>query len=227
MAADDVGSLHLECLVMDACDPVSLARFWSGLLGMPPVDEPSADGVRLRYPGLDDVFLDVLGGDARDALVERALAAGAAHVDVGQGDRVPWVVLVDPEDNAFCVMPQRREYTRTGPIAAVPIDADDVPAATAFWLAASDWVAGDLPDTLRHPSGTGPILAFTDPVGPKRGKNPLHLDLRVAPGASYDDALDALLALGARPLTHDWGELPWTVLLDPGNNEFCLLRAQE
>lgn len=211
---------------------------------MPAEDDPSPDGVRLRYPGLDDFFLDVvrvpehlarphrahldvLGGAARDEFVARALAAGAAHVDIGRGDRVPWVVLVDPGDNAFCVMPHRREDVRTGPIAAVPIDADDVPAATAFWLASSDWVAGDPSDTIRHPSGSGPLIAFTDPVEPKRGKNPLHLDLRVAPGAPDDDALDALLDLGARRLEHDGGELPWTVLLDPGDNEFYLLRAQD
>lgn len=30
--------------------------------------------------------------------------------------------------------------------------------------------------------------------------------------------------LGARTLEHDWGKLNWTVMLDPGNNEFCLLK---
>ena len=114
-----------------------------------------------------------------------------------------------------------------GPIGGLPFDADDIPAATGFWLAASDWVPDDRHEhTLRHPSGAGPLLAFTEPVEPKRGKNPMHLDLRVPPGGDDDAALAALLDLGARRLEHDWGELPWIVLVDPGNNEFCLLPSR-
>lgn len=227
----------LEALVIDACDPPRLARFWSTLLEAPLV-ETEPDGVRLGYPGLDDFFLDfyvvpdreprphrlhldVFGGDRRDELVQRALDAGAAHLDVGQHD-VPWVVLSDPEDYAFCVMPTRH-FQNTGPIAGLPFDADDVDAANTFWREAFDWVQ-DQDGIFRHPSGYGPELCFTDPVEPKRGKNPLHLDLRVPPGGDYDAELDRLLALGARRLEHDWGELNWTVLVDPGNNEFCLLK---
>lgn len=237
--ADGGLNLHLESLVIDARDPVTLGRFWSGLLDAP-IDREAPDGTRLRYPGLTDFFvdvvpvpelpqrphrlhLDVAAGARRDEMVEQALAAGAAHVDVGQRD-VPWVVLVDPEDHAFCVMPEREVYRDTGQIGGLPLDADDVPAATEFWLAASDWVADDREqNTLRHPTRTGPLLGFTDPVEPKRGKNPMHLDLRVPHGVDEDEALAALLDLGARRLDHDWGELPWTVLVDPGNNEFCLL----
>lgn len=240
----------LECLCVDARDPVRLGRFWAGLLGAA-VEEESAEATRVAYPGLDGFYLDFVpvpdreerphrlhldlyGGDGRDAMVERALGLGAAHVDVGQGD-VPWVVLVDPEDYAFCVMPDRRMhdsdepmYPDTGPIGGIPIDADDIEAAAEFWREASDWQAWPkLPATVRHPSGTGPLIAFTEPVEPKRGKNPLHLDLRVPPGGDYDAELTRLLDLGATRLDHDWGELPWTVLLDPGNNEFCLLRPRK
>ncbi|WP_156253537.1 VOC family protein [Pseudactinotalea terrae] len=236
---DDAPKLHLEALVVDAHDPTMLGRFWSGLL-QAPIAEQSEQGTRLRYPGLTDFFvdfvpvpdreprphrlhLDVFGGERRDEMVEQALATGAAHVNIGQHD-VPWVVLVDPEDYAFCVMPEREFYRSTGPIGGLPLDADDISAATEFWLAASDWVPDDRYEhTLRHPSGTGPLLAFTEPVEPKRGKNPMHLDLRVPPGGDNDAALAVLLDLGARKLDHDWGELPWTVLVDPGNNEFCLL----
>jgi hypothetical protein len=232
-------NLHLECLVIDARDPVALGRFWSGVLAASIVEE-SPKGTRLQYPGLTDLFLDfipvpdreprphrlhldVFAGARRDEMVQQALSSGAAHVDIGQHD-VPWVVLVDPEDYAFCVMPELEPYRDTGPIGGLPLDADDIRAATEFWLAASDWVADERHDhTLRHPSGTGPLLAFTDPVEPKRGKNPMHLDLRVPPGGDDEAALAALIRLGATPLDHDWGELPWTVLVDPGNNEFCLL----
>ncbi|MFC7622611.1 VOC family protein [Microlunatus sp. GCM10028923] len=240
----------LECLCVDARDPVRLGRFWAGVLESPVIEE-SAEATRVGYPGLDGFYLDFLpvpereerphrlhldlyGGDERDAMVERALGLGAEHVDVGQGD-APWVVLVDPEDYAFCVMPDRRMrdsgepmYPDTGPIGGIPIDADDIDAAATFWRQAWDWQLWPaLPATFRHPSGTGPLIGFTEPVEPKRGKNPLHLDLRVPPGGDYDAELARLLDLGARRLDHDWGDLPWTVLLDPGNNEFCLLRPQQ
>ena len=38
--------------------------------------------------------------------VERILALGARHVDVGQGEQT-WVVLADPEGNEFCVLRDR------------------------------------------------------------------------------------------------------------------------
>ena len=55
----------------------------------------------------DRIHLDVspVGCD-RDAEVERLVALGATHVDVGQGDQ-NWVVLADPEGNEFCVLSAR------------------------------------------------------------------------------------------------------------------------
>jgi hypothetical protein len=35
--------------------------------------------------------------------VDRLLALGATHIDIGQGD-VDWVVLADPDGNEFCVL---------------------------------------------------------------------------------------------------------------------------
>lgn len=37
----------------------------------------------------------------------RFLALGARHADVGQGEQ-PWVTLMDPEGNEFCVLGPRR-----------------------------------------------------------------------------------------------------------------------
>jgi catechol 2,3-dioxygenase-like lactoylglutathione lyase family enzyme len=51
------------------------------------------------------VHVDVTPLDTtRDDEVERLLALGATHCDLGQQDR-PWVVMADPEGNEFCVMP--------------------------------------------------------------------------------------------------------------------------
>ena len=43
------------------------------------------------------------GSADQTAEVERIVALGATHADVGQGD-VSWVVLADPEGNEFCVL---------------------------------------------------------------------------------------------------------------------------
>ena len=53
------------------------------------------------------IHIDVNPSD-RDQVeeVERLLALGARHADVGQGD-VSWVVLADPEGNEFCVLSSR------------------------------------------------------------------------------------------------------------------------
>lgn len=50
------------------------------------------------------LHIDVSPTDrTRDEEVDRLLALGAKHADIGQGD-VEWVVLRDPEDNEFCVL---------------------------------------------------------------------------------------------------------------------------
>jgi len=230
---------YLDSFVVDAQDPARLAGFWSVALEAPVVYQGD-DGTRLSLPGTFELFLDFVpvpehpsrphrlhldlyGGADPLEQARQLVELGARPVDIGQGD-VPWTVLTDPEDYAFCVMPERDAYVDTGPVAAVPIDADDKDAALAFWRAGTGWRTEGV-HTLRHPSGTGPLLVFCDPVEPKRGKNPIHPDLRVGQDEDYDQVLEALLAGGATLVEHDWGQLPWTVLLDPGGNECCLLPA--
>ena len=41
--------------------------------------------------------------DDQRAEVDRVVALGARHVDIGQGDE-SWVVLADPEGNEFCIL---------------------------------------------------------------------------------------------------------------------------
>jgi Glyoxalase-like domain len=44
----------------------------------------------------------------QESEVERLISLGARRVDVGQSSDASWVVLADPEDNAFCVLaPQK------------------------------------------------------------------------------------------------------------------------
>ena len=115
-------ALEWEQTVIDAADPVGLGRWWAAALGWVVVDD-SIDEFEIRaapdrLPGL--LFAAVPEGkttknrlhldfrpDDRDAEVERLLALGATHVDLGQGEQ-KWVVLADPEGNEFCVLASRR-----------------------------------------------------------------------------------------------------------------------
>lgn len=107
-----------EQVVVDAHDPRALGRWWADALGWV-MTYDTADEVEIRQapdivPGL--LFVSAPGAkasknrlhldfrpDDQEAEVARFLALGARRIDIGQGD-VPWVVLVDPEDNEFCIL---------------------------------------------------------------------------------------------------------------------------
>jgi hypothetical protein len=233
-------AVQLENIVWDARDPSALGRFWADALGARPFTD-EAEGFEARLTLADDAFLDLCfqrvaapsraparlhpdlrGGARQREVVERLRGLGAEHADVGQGD-VPWVILTDPEGNAFCVMEEREVYRDTGPIAALPLDSADPGRDAGFWAAITGWVPADgMPGaaTLRHPAGVGPLLELCPEPEPKRGKNRLHLDVRLEAGEG--DPTERLVAMGARPLS-DPGEFPWLQFGDPSGNEFCVL----
>ncbi|RYE74060.1 MAG: VOC family protein [Myxococcales bacterium] len=179
--------------------------------------EAPADPVRLH--------LDLLGGAEQQEVVDRLLAERAAPLDIGQGD-VPWVVLADVEGNPFCVMEERAVYSATGPIAALPMDSADPERDGALWQWLTGWVRGEgaAPVSLRHPSGTGPLLELCPEAEPKgSAKNRLHLDLRLEEGEDAEEVTREIERRGGRVVDHDWGDLPWTVYVDGSGNEFCVL----
>ena len=120
---------RLTEIVIDCHQPRELAEFWCAVLDYDIIDEqdefveisgwrPTVEAVRERLspPTLlfvrvpedktvkNRLHLDVSPIDrGRDEEVERLLALGARHVDIGQGER-SWVVLADPEGNEFCVL---------------------------------------------------------------------------------------------------------------------------
>lgn len=125
---------RLTEVIIDAHDIERLATFWCAVLGYQRLgsgegwlaiggtsfdDRPSDDEIRARpiAPAMafvvvpeskavkNRVHIDVTPIDRdRDAEVDRLLALGASHADIGQVN-VPWVVMRDPEGNEFCVMP--------------------------------------------------------------------------------------------------------------------------
>jgi len=237
--------MYLENLVMDAADPQRLGRFWEAALGGERLtDEPDGFETRIAVAGgpvLDlclqrvpepateppRLHLDLAGGAQQAEVVERLLALGAQHLDIGQGD-VPWVVLADLEGNAFCVMEDRPSYTGTGPIAALPLDSADPDRDTRFWSWLTGWTAVDgAPHDLRHPSRLGPVLELCPEPAPKgRAKNRLHLDVRLEAGEDADVVAAAVVERGCREVTAPASDLPWRTYLDPSGNEFCVLPAR-
>jgi predicted enzyme related to lactoylglutathione lyase len=123
------GTGVVAAIVVDALDPPALARFWAAAAGWQ-VLHASPDAAGLRAPDGTGPYLefvrttephtyknrwhlDVAGyrDDDQAAEVERLLALGATHADVGQSAAKPgevtWVVLADPEGNEFCVLRSR------------------------------------------------------------------------------------------------------------------------
>jgi len=242
--------MYWENIVVDAIEPRALGRFWEEALGAETLtDEPDVYETRLHQEGgqqggpvLDLCFqqvpeppsepvrlhLDLRGAERQRQVVDRLLGLGARHLDIGQGD-VAWVVLADPEDNAFCVMEQRPAYADTGPVAALPLDSADPGRDAAFWAWLTGWTPapGVAPHSLRHPSRRGPLLEMCPEPAPKGvGKNRVHLDIRLESGDDADEVARGIADRGGRELHPDWGDLPWRFFADGSGNEFCLLPAR-
>ncbi|MFJ8632185.1 VOC family protein [Streptomyces sp. NPDC093568] len=113
--------LEWEQVNVDAADAVALGSWWARALDWVVVNDSAEEfeirPERDRLPGL--LFAPVPEGktvknrlhldfrpDDQDAEVDRLLALGARRADIGQGDQ-PWVVLLDPEGNEFCVLGPR------------------------------------------------------------------------------------------------------------------------
>lgn len=244
--------MFLENLVFDAHQPQVRGHFWEQALGTENLtDEADIVETRLSVPGgptLDLCFqqvtdplvpsprlhLDLPAGDDQGATVQRLLDLGATHLDIGQGE-VPWVVLADPEGHPFCVLPAEDDaHPDCGPVAAVTVVCDDPVRDAAFWAELTSWqpFVGSSPHSLRHPSGRGLVLEFGRPEqdgaapSARSVKNQLHLDLRLEASDDAEAVIAAVEARGAVRIDHDWGDLPWTSLVDPSGNEFCFLPAR-
>lgn len=116
---------RITWLVLDCANPAKLASFWAEVLGYQ-ISESAPDEVSISSPDGTDkpvrllflrsdepkttklrLHLDVNATDrAQDAELERLLALGARHLDIGQGEQ-SWYVLGDPEGNEFCLLRDR------------------------------------------------------------------------------------------------------------------------
>ncbi|TDV40374.1 VOC family protein [Actinophytocola oryzae] len=239
-------STRLCNVVVDALDPQALARFWANLLSWE-VSFANADEVDLQAPpddgwDLDLVFVPAtepktavknrvhldLASESPDhqlAQVAHALSLGATRADIGQHN-VPWIVLADPEGNEFCVLDPRPEYMATGAVAAIVVDALTPLRLAEFWSAAAGWQVAETTEntaSLRSPTGRGPWLEFIPTTHPHEIKNRVHLDVAPLLEDDHWTEVTRVLELGARKLDIGQGSVPWQVMADPEDNEFCVL----
>ena len=228
---------ELVALCIDANDPAVLARFWGGLFRWEVADDgtsllPGDDtGFRIRFLPTDEpktepswIHFDLTSNlEAQESTVDRALALGARHLDVGQLPEEGHVVIADPEGNEFCVVPAGNNFlAECGFIGA--LSSDGVQAVGYFWSEVLGWPLvwdQDEETAIRSMRG-GPIISWGGPpVRPKTSRNRWHYDLAPADGGDLDTEVERLLSLGATRVGagHDGS----VVLADPGGNELCVL----
>jgi hypothetical protein len=109
----------------------------------------------------------------------------------------------------------------------VVIDCQVPETVGRFWADVLDWplTVEESGECWLSASGTPmdpPLLVFVRVPEPKTVKNRIHLDVNPS-GCDQAEELERLLALGARQVDVGQGEVPWIVLADPEDNEFCLL----
>jgi Glyoxalase-like domain len=121
------------------------------------------------------------------------------------------------------------------------VDSHDVAAQGRWWAEALSWQivyeAADevvvvpphaVDESLDIPvEARGPGLVFVTVPEEKRVKNRLHIDLRPRAGDDQAAEVARLEQLGARRVDVGQGDVPWVVLADPEDNEFCVLTPRD
>jgi hypothetical protein len=107
------------------------------------------------------------------------------------------------------------------------VDCRDAARIAGFWCAVLGWRVAETEPGLVEIAGDepGPTIVFVEVPEPKTVKNRVHIDVNPR---DRDQAaeVERILALGARRVDVGQGDVPWVVLADPEDNEFCVLRTQ-
>ncbi len=123
--------IRLQCITIDAHDPLALAQFWAEALGWKIGEEVNeievwierelGDPKNTGFPdilflknstpksGKNRLHLD-LRPDDQVSEVARLEKLGATKIEIGQSTDpdTTWVVMADPEGNEFCVLRERQ-----------------------------------------------------------------------------------------------------------------------
>jgi predicted enzyme related to lactoylglutathione lyase len=110
-------ALKTENITFDCTDPEKLADWWAGAVGgqvnpvapgfFVTVTRPEGPGLAFQKvddptPGKNRVHIDFSAADM-EAEVNRLVELGASETGRGSFGDFGWVVLADPDGNAFCV----------------------------------------------------------------------------------------------------------------------------
>jgi Glyoxalase-like domain len=234
--------LQLWSVVFDANDRVRLGEFWAEALGWTYADEgeyssiTGGDGTlnRIEFsPTTNEkrvknrIHFDLNSTSISDqrATMSRLIELGARHIDIGQGPDEDHV-LADPEGNEFCVVEPDNFTADGGFLGSITCDASPGPTVGYFWRDVLGWpLVWDQDDetAIRAPDGTGQFITWGPPLPPKAGKNRVHIDVAPYAGGDQEEEVERLLAIGARRVDIGQGNVPWVVMADPDDNEFCVL----
>lgn len=228
---------RLESVTFDVEDADAVASFWAGLLDREVVAEPggalvpgdetqvglrfvTSDSVQVGKPRLH-LHVTSTSLEHQLAIVDTVLRLGGAHLDVGQGPDVPWIVLADPGGNELCVIePDNRYLAGTGLLGEVTCDGGR--EVGVFWRDALGWplvLDEDGQTAVQSPLGGTKIAwdGWDDPAtAPTSERSRQRFDLVAADLASE---ADRLVALGATRLAVVPDGLE---LADPGGGAFGL-----
>jgi predicted enzyme related to lactoylglutathione lyase len=109
------------------------------------------------------------------------------------------------------------------------IDCHDPKLLADFWCAALGYRLDHIDEedaVVKPAAGPGWTMLFQTVPEDKTVKNRFHLDLRAS--SSMASEVERLEQLGATVITRvDEGGSFWTVMGDPEDNEFCVLRGPE
>ena len=110
-------------------------------------------------------------------------------------------------------------------VSEVVIDCADHGAVVDFWAAALGYERREVNEqyvALVPPAAEigRPAILFQLVPEPKTVKNRVHLDFKAD---SMADEVERLIEIGAIPIAErSLGSARWTVMQDPGGNEFCV-----
>ncbi|XVU23884.1 VOC family protein [Actinoplanes sp. CA-054009] len=220
---------RLFAICFQAGRPRELARFWAELLGWKTADDDpllllpgDQGGIPVWFAptgkakaGPNTTHLDLTSASAEEQTrtVERALALGGRHADVGQKGDEGQIVLADPEGNEFCVIePGNSFLAGCGAVGAVNCDGSR--EVGHFWSTALGWplVWDQNEETaIQSPHGGSKVTWSGPPLTPRSGK-----DLLLAVTVDGTEDRERLAQLGAT-------RVDGTTMADPDGNEFFVL----
>jgi len=110
---------------------------------------------------------------------------------------------------------------------SVVFDANDHIALAHWWAQALETgVVAESEIEAWFALTDSPELIFVPVAEPKTSKNRIHLDLPSSSGSHQSQIVERLVGLGASHADIGQQDVPWVVLADPEDNEFCVLTAR-